>query len=447
MLRSAVKSDTSRHAAVRLSLLFAVIYFVQGLAEPSEGLISQPVRSLLGKWNQSPGQIAQFMAIVSAPWAIKPVYGLIIDFVPLLGSRRKNYLLFATAITAVTLLWLSVSVPAPGATGQLLTLLFVPTVAVAFSDVVIDALMVEKGQPLGLTGQLQSIQWGSMYAATVLAGSLGGWMTQHHRQELGFLVCGLGALVSLVAALLWLRDDPPRTPEVSARNEHSETLTDAAGLRNSDFRARLRTMRRTLTSPQFLIIAAFLFLWNFNPFSSTIQQLHLTQQLQLTEQQYGHTVSLFSIGAIGACAVYGLVCRSIPARWLIHLAITGGVFSTLAYLLAESLTSAFVVSAIAGFVYMLGNLIQMDLAARICPAEIAGSMFALLMSVSNMAIIFSTSLGGWLYEWMLADSGPEVAYSVLVWIGSATTAMCWGIVPWLTSPRESAIPMDVHQGE
>ena len=217
MIRTVPEPRNARYAAVRLSLLFAVIYFVQGLAEPSEGLIAQPVRSLLGKWNQSAGQIAQFMAIVSVPWAIKPVYGLIIDFVPLRGSRRKNYLLLATAITAVTLLWLSVSVPAPGATWQLLALLFVPTVAVAFSDVVIDAVMVEKGQPLGLTGRLQSIQWGSMYAATVLAGSLGGWMTQHNRQSLGFLVCGVGALVSLVATALWLRDEPDRKPEASAR--------------------------------------------------------------------------------------------------------------------------------------------------------------------------------------------------------------------------------------
>ncbi len=438
MIRTVPEPRNARYAAVRLSLLFAVIYFVQGLAEPSEGLIAQPVRSLLGKWNQSAGQIAQFMAIVSVPWAIKPVYGLIIDFVPLRGSRRKNYLLLATAITAVTLLWLSVSVPAPGATWQLLALLFVPTVAVAFSDVVIDAVMVEKGQPLGLTGRLQSIQWGSMYAATVLAGSLGGWMTQHNRQSLGFLVCGVGALVSLVATALWLRDEPDRKTEASARDEHAETLADVSGFRNSDFRTRLSTMRQTLTSPQFLIVATFLFLWNFNPFSSTVQQLHMTKQLHLTEQQYGHTVSLFSIGSIGACAVYGLVGRRIPVRWLIHLAITGGVVSTLDYLLADGVTSAFAVSTIAGFVYMLGNLIQMDLAARICPAEIAGSMFALLMSVSNVAIILATSLGGWLYESMLADPGPEVAYSVLVWIGSATTAACWGIVPWFRSPHERA---------
>ena len=80
-----------------------MLYFVQGLAEPGEGLIAQPVRSLLSGWKKSPSEITQFMAIVSAPWVIKPIYGLLIDFVPLFGSRRRNYLLLATLMTAVSL--------------------------------------------------------------------------------------------------------------------------------------------------------------------------------------------------------------------------------------------------------------------------------------------------------------------------------------------------------
>ena len=133
---------------------------------------------------------------------------------------------------------------------------------------------------------------------------------------------------------------------------------------------------------------------------------------------------------MGACLVYGFLCRIIPSRLLIHLAIVTGVSSTLAYLLVQGVQSAFVVSVFVGFVYMLGNLIQMDFAARMCPATIAGSMFAMLMSVSNLAIILSTILGGWLYETFASQGGPEFAYAIVVLIGSATTALCWCLVPW-----------------
>ena len=424
-------NKTSRLTPIHLGLLFAVLYFVQGLAEPGEGLIAQPVRSLLNGWKKSPGEITQFMAIVSAPWAIKPIYGLLIDFVPLFGSRRRNYLLLATFITAASLFWLAIRMPAEGEISQLLALLTVPTLAVAFSDVVADALMVEKGQPLGLTGRLQSIQWGSMYAATILAGSLGGWMSEHSRHELGFLICGLGAVVTFVATWIWIHDaSPSELMALQSLPHEAADQAQASAVEKETLRSRLGMMRRTLMSRQFRIIAAFLFLWNFNPFSSTIQQLHLTEHVKLTPQEYGHSYSLFSIGAIGACLVYGFLCRIIPVRWLIHLAIAAGVLSTLAYLLVEGVQSAFVVSVFVGFVYMLGNLIQLDLAARMCPATIAGSMFAMLMSVSNLAIIASTVLGGWLYENFVTQGGPAFAYTVVVLIGSATTALCWLLMPW-----------------
>ena len=425
------RKTTSQLTGIHLGLLFTVLYFVQGLAEPGEGLVAQPVRSLLNGWEKSPGEITQFMAIVSAPWAIKPVYGLLIDFVPFLGSRRKNYLLVASMLTAVSLFWLAISMPADGETNQLMALLIVPTLAIAFSDVVADALMVEKGQPLGLTGRLQSIQWGSMYAATVLAGSLGGWMSEYDRHELGFLICGLGAMLTFVATCVWVQDASTSESTSSDTSTHeSNGPAEASAAPKETFWSRIDMMRRTLMSRQFLMIAFFLFLWNFNPFSSTIQQLHLTDQVKLTPQQYGHSNSLFSIGSIVACMVYGILCRIIPSRLLIHLAIAAGVTSTLAYLLVQGAQSAFVVSVFVGFVYMLGNLIQMDFAARMCPATIAGSMFAMLMSVSNLAIILSTILGGSLYESFAVQGGPEFAYAIVVLIGSATTALCWCLVPW-----------------
>ena len=35
------------------------------------------------------------MALLAVPWTIKPVFGLLSDFVPLFGSRRRNYLLLS----------------------------------------------------------------------------------------------------------------------------------------------------------------------------------------------------------------------------------------------------------------------------------------------------------------------------------------------------------------
>ncbi|HET6878772.1 MAG TPA: hypothetical protein VFI31_01300, partial [Pirellulales bacterium] len=70
---------------LRLGLLFGTIYFVQGMSEPTTGLISQPNQSLLREWGESPEQIAAFVAILAAPWCLKPLFGFLSDFFPLAG--------------------------------------------------------------------------------------------------------------------------------------------------------------------------------------------------------------------------------------------------------------------------------------------------------------------------------------------------------------------------
>src|SRR5947209_15284293 len=85
--------------AWRLGLLFGAIYFLQGIGEPTDGLIAQPLRSLLKGWGRSAGEITAFSALLALPWTFKPIYGLLSDFVPLFGTRRKGYLILSGGAT------------------------------------------------------------------------------------------------------------------------------------------------------------------------------------------------------------------------------------------------------------------------------------------------------------------------------------------------------------
>src|SRR6266704_3861970 len=77
----------------RLAVLFAIVYFAQGMWY----LPVQVVTISLKDRGLSAGQVADFFAITIIPWLIKPVYGLISDFLPLFGYRRKSYLLLTSA--------------------------------------------------------------------------------------------------------------------------------------------------------------------------------------------------------------------------------------------------------------------------------------------------------------------------------------------------------------
>ena len=58
------------------------------------GLIAQPLNNYLkASQGWTPLQITGFITLFNLPWIIKPLYGLVSDFVPLFGYRRKSYLL------------------------------------------------------------------------------------------------------------------------------------------------------------------------------------------------------------------------------------------------------------------------------------------------------------------------------------------------------------------
>ena len=151
----------------RLAVLFAVVYFAQGMY----GLPDQTIAISFKDQSLNAGQVANFFLLASIPWFIKPLYGLISDFLPLFGRRRKSYLLLTSTVacaagliaglsTQHTYWWLAVLYTAMG-------------FGLAFNDVLTDALMVENGKPRGLTGAFQSVQWAAVTCASILVGLLG----------------------------------------------------------------------------------------------------------------------------------------------------------------------------------------------------------------------------------------------------------------------------------
>ena len=74
-------------------------------------------------------------------------------------------------------------------------------------------------------------------------------------------------------------------------------------------------------------------------------------------------------------------------------------------------------------------MIQLDLAAQVCPPRVAGTLFALLMGLSNLAVSLSTWLGGDWYERGIARWGATTSFNILVGVGALFTAACWLSVP------------------
>ncbi len=382
--------------ARRLALLFAIVYFAQGMIY----LPDQVVSIVFKERGLTAGQLAAFAWITTIPWFIKPVYGLLSDFVPLFGTRRRSYFLLTSAMAALAAVVVSVM---PGASYPMLaTMITLLWLGVGFTDVLTDALMVENGKRVGLTGAFQSVQWGALSAASILVGVGGGYLAERRAFSAAFLLVACFPVVSFLMALLVVREAPAR-PSLEGFGETWSAVREAAG-------------RRDLWA-----VAGFTFFWAFSPSFGPAFFYYETDVLGFSQTFIGVLSSLGAAASIAGAWAYAGLSRRHSLRRLIVWSIGAGVVGTLAYLVYRGPVSGIIITVVFGAIGMTTQLAFLDLAAKACPPRAEATFFALMMSVYNLGMRSAEWTGATLYDW--------VGYAPLVLISAAFTAAAWLLVP------------------
>lgn len=391
----------------RLLVFFATVYAVQGLAEPKAGLATQPLFFLLkDEMRLSAAETATFLALIGFAWNVKPLYGLISDLVPLLGYRRRSYLLATTAMAGLG--WLALGLLPAYTWGLTLAILGLTGMGLAFTDVICDAVMVEEGKARGLTARFQSVQWAAIYGASLLAGVTGGYLSAHVSYSRTFLLVALFPALSFTASAWAVRDAPTRFDRATVK----ETLT---------------AIRDGARSGPLWRAAAFIFLWNFTPSFGVPLEYHMVDVLGITKIQLGVLTSLASGAAMLGAIVFGRYATRLPPKPLLNLAIAIGVAGTLAYYGLVGWWSAVALTIVVGFISAVALLATLDLAARAVPRRAEGTFFAALMSVNNLGTTGAAWIGGYLYN--------LVGLNWLIAISAASLAACFLLVPWVRVPE------------
>jgi predicted MFS family arabinose efflux permease len=273
---------------------------------------------------------------------------------------------------------------------------------VGFTDVLTDALMVENGKPLGLTGTFQSVQWAALSASSILVGVAGGYLAEYRAFAAAFALVACFPLISLLMAWLVVQE-PPARPNLEGLGETWAALRRATG-------------RRDLW-----LVAGFIFFWAFSPSFGPAFFYYQTDTLHFSQPLIGALASLGAAASIAGAWVYARLARSFPLKRLIVWSIGAGTVGSLAYIAYGGVVSAAVITVIFGAVGMTTQLAFLDLAAKACPARAEATFFALLMSIYNLGTRSSEWTGANLYDWL--------GYTPLVLISTAFTAAAWLLVP------------------
>ncbi len=394
-------------AVHHLLLFFALVYLVEGLGQ-IVGLISQPLNYYLKEvhgW--SPLQVTAFVTLFNLPWIIKPLYGLISDFVPLFGYRRKSYLIVANIAATGGYFWVT-QLNAPG---DLVFALMVTAYAMAISSTLCGAVLVENGQRLKESGAFVNQQWLWFNIAAMVAAVGGGQLVQHLAPA-GAL--HTAAAIIAVAPCVVILGTVFLVPE-------KKTRTDLAGMKNT-LRGLLTAFRRR----ELWIVAMFMFLYYFSPGLSTPLYYHMTDDLKFSQAYIGLLGAVSAAGWVVGALLYRRLFADLTLKNLLNLSIAIGTTAGLAYLLFWNETAAAVISFGGGFAAMLATVATVTLAADYCPPRAEGFSFAVLMSIINLANTVADNVGSFLYTHAFHRALPP-----LVLISAAFTAFAFVLVPLL----------------
>jgi predicted MFS family arabinose efflux permease len=397
-------------------IFFAVNYFAQGMG----GIAYEPISYLLKDGlGLKAAESANFTFWMTLPFLIKPLYGFVTDLLPIKRYRRRPHIVIVAGLSAAAFLALS------GMTrysyASLLVLLFLVNVGTVGSDVVCDAVMVEQGKKGGTTGVFQAVQIATLYAALVVSGLGGGWLTAHASYRQIFALSAVFP-VMIMGSSFWARESAVE----GALKKGTVGLRDLARRR------------------EFWALCAIIFLWSFYPFLGTAQFYHQTERLGLKPVFIGFLATLSGVAGVAGAAFYG---RVIGKRWstatMVRAAVILGAPLSLSFLFYVGPISVAIVTVIWGAAGVTLRLALMDLAAQSCPEGGEATAFAVYMSVFNLAASASNTLGGNFYEILktrLAGTA-DPAYGAMValtLIGSGCTLACWPLLKFAIPPERSS---------
>ena len=399
--------SNERGSRAHLLWFFALVYVVEGLGQIG-GLISQPLTYYLKQVHDwTPLQITAYLTIFNIPWIIKPLYGLVSDFIPLFGYRRKSYLLLANA-AAIAGFLLVTQLTAPH---RLVFALMLTAYAMAISSTLCGAVLVENGQRLRESGTFVNQQWLWYNIAAMTAAILGGQLVQNlspttAMHSAAAVVAGAPLLVIFGTVFLIPEKKVPM-------NIHGMKHT-LEGL-SSTFRRR-----------HLWIIAAFIFLYYFSPGLSTPLYFIMTDKLKFSQAYIGLLGSLGAAGWVFGAYLYRRYMKRLTLKKLLNLSIAIGTVTTLAFLFLWNEPAAAVISFCSGFAGMLATVASMTLAADYCPRHAEGFAFAVLMSIINLATALADNLGSYLFTHVFHGR-----LAPLVILSAAFTAFAFVLVPLL----------------
>ncbi|MBD2258202.1 folate/biopterin family MFS transporter [Pseudanabaena sp. FACHB-2040] len=407
-----------------------LVYFVQGILGLARLAVSFFLKDDLGL---TPAEVAALTGIATLPWTIKPVFGFLSDGFPLFGYRRRPYLILSGFLGAAAWVALATVVQTGWAAIAAITL---SSLSVAVSDVIVDSLVVERARNESQSdaGSLQALAWGTSAVGGLITAYLGGLLLQEVSTRTVFAITALFPLV--VSVVAWMIAESPV--------EQRPNMAVVWG--------QVTDLRKAISQKAIWMPALFLFLWQATPSADSAFFFFTTNDLGFQPEFLGRVRLVTSLAALVGIWIFQRFLRAVSFRtifgWSTVLSSVLGMTTLLLVTHTNrslgiddhwfSLGDSMVLTVMGQIAFMP----VLVLSARLCPPGVEATLFALLMSIVNLAGLLSHELGALLTHWLGVTENQFDRLWLLVLITNLTTLLPLPLLFLLPNTSSQGHPED-----
>jgi folate/biopterin transporter len=385
----------------------ALVYFVQGLFSICRLALSFYYKDTL---HLSLADLTIISSISAIPWIIKPLYGFISDTFPLFGYKRKSYLILSGLIGTISwglLANLALLINNGQIVGDANSVIYsvglvtLSSLGLAFSDVLVDAMVVSKSRDQNKAGSLQSICWSSSSIGGIISAYFSGYLLQKFGTTFVFSLTAIVPLIMITTAGL-IKEE-----KIEQSNYYiGKTQIDTWRL----LKLEITNIMSILSQKSILYPLMFLMILNITPSSGSALFYFEVNKLGFQPEFFGKLGLVSSISSLFGIVLYNQKLKSIPLRTIFKwTCILGTILGMSPLILVTQVNKIIgisdewfaiiddIVLSIFGQITFMPILV---LAAKMCPPGVEAMLYATIMSANNLSGNIGRLLGGLLTQMM-----------------------------------------------
>ena len=259
--------------------------------------------------------LTRILIIFKIPYLIKPIYGLILDFIPICGYKKKSYL-FICFLVNISSWYLFIISNEKNMLFSIICLLFV-NISLSFTTVIGSAIQVdlskmyenEKSNIGEKTSQLMSEYFIIKSLGTLIPSYFKGFLIAKYSNDIIFYISGIISFLILISDIILV--------EEKNIEKNEERVSSSSLLDNEEKEKEKNNNKKENTTQQILnliknkniiILLSLIFILESSPFCMSPLFYYETNILNLNPQDLGNIDFLTQISIIVVIYIYKNLC-------------------------------------------------------------------------------------------------------------------------------------------